>query len=201
MQDAVAGGTDTISTCLEWMMTELLRHPRVMEKLQNEVREIVKDKHAISDEDLGKMCYMKAVIKETLRYHPPAPMLVPRVAHEDVNIKGYHILKGTTVMVNVWSIGRDPTTWDEPEKFMPERFLNSPTDVNGSDFGWIPFGGGRRRCPGMAYGMAAIELVLANIVHKFNWKLPNGVVLDMTECGGLTIHRAAPLVAVPSNTT
>ncbi|KAH6819494.1 hypothetical protein C2S51_003097 [Perilla frutescens var. frutescens] len=199
VMDILAGGTDTISTAMEWVLTELLHHPIIMEKLQSEVREIVKDKDDICDDDLEKMHYLKAVIKETLRHRPPVALLVPRVAREDVKIEGFDISSGTIVMVNVWAINRDPVCWDEPEKFKPERFLNSSTDLKGSNFGWIPFGGGRRGCPGKTYGMATIELLLANIVQKFDWKLPNGVVLDMTECAGLATHKAIPLVAVASN--
>nr|ALM25793.1 cytochrome P450 71AU53-like protein [Salvia pomifera] len=199
--DAIEGGTDTIATALEWVMAELLRHPTIMENLQNEVRETVKEKEDISDDDLQKMHYLKAVIKETLRCHPPTALLAPRIAHEDVKIKGYDILKGTVVMVNVWAIGRDPLCWDDPQMFKPERFLNHSTDPKWSSFGWIPFGAGRRGCPGMTYGMAMIEFVIANIVHKFNWKLPNGVVLDMTERPGLATHKAIPLVAVASKAT
>ncbi|XP_057787915.1 cytochrome P450 71A8-like [Salvia miltiorrhiza] len=196
--DVIEGGSDTISTTLEWVMTELLRHPTVMKILQKEVREIVKDKKDISEDDIGKMQYLKAVIKESFRYHPPAPLLAHRVAREDVKVKSYDISKGTLVMVNVWSIGRDPCYWDEPEKFKPERFL---TNLKESSFGWIPFGAGRRGCPGMTYSMAMIELLVANIVHKFDWKLPKGVVLDMTERAGITIHRATPLLALASKAT
>ncbi|KAL7115393.1 hypothetical protein ACP275_04G181700 [Erythranthe tilingii] len=229
--DVYAGGTDTTATFLEWAMAEpgadlgggqpaypefsswirhwaeLLRHPRVMENLQNEVREIVKGKNDITDEDLEKMHYMKAVIKETLRLHPPSPLLVPRVADKDVKIKGYDVSKGTIVMVNAWAIGRDPQSWDEPEKFEPERFLknskNENIDFKGLDFELIPFGAGRRGCPGISFAVATIEFVLANIVHKFNWELPDGLHgkdLDMSERPGVTIHKANPLLAVANRT-
>nr|WET52767.1 cytochrome P450 71AU227 [Callicarpa americana] len=197
--DAFVGGTDTISTALEWVMTELLRHPTVMEKLQNEVREIAKDKQDITDNDFEKMHYLKAVIKEILRYHPPFPLLVPRVASKDVNIKGYDVSAGTVVMINAWAIGRDPTSWNEPEKFQPERFLNSSIDFKGLDFELIPFGTGRRGCPGIAFSVANIEIVLANLVQKFNWELPEGAEgkdLDMTERPGITVHRDIPLLAL-----
>ncbi|KAL8529926.1 hypothetical protein ACS0TY_007116 [Phlomoides rotata] len=202
--DALAGGTDTISTALEWTMTELLRHPIMMEKLRNEVREIVRDKDEITDADLEKMHYLKAVIKESLRFHPPVPLLVPRVARKDVKIKGYDISRGTVVMINIWAIGRDQISWDEPEKFWPERFLNTSVDFKGSNFELIPFGAGRRGCPGMTYGVATIELLLANLVQKFYWELPNateGKDLDMGEIPGLAVHRAVPLLAVATKIT
>ncbi|KAL8547605.1 hypothetical protein ACS0TY_007070 [Phlomoides rotata] len=201
--DAFLGGTETISTALEWAMAELLRNPKVMEKLRTEVREIVNDKNEITDDDLGKMHYLKTVIKETLRCHPPIPVTA-RVVRKDVKIKECNISKGTLTLINIWAIERDPITWEEPEKFWPERFLNSSIDFTGSNFEFIPFGAGRRGCPGMTYGVATIELLLANLVLKFNWKLPNGAEgkdLDMSEIPGLTVHRAVPLLAVATETT
>lgn len=197
--DVFAAGTDTTATVLEWAMTELLRHPSIMKKLQDEVRGILKESHQITDDDLEKMHYLKAVIKETLRFHTPIPMLVPRIAREDVEIKGYDVVGGTMVIINAWAIGRDPHCWDEPEKFKPERFLNSAIDYKGTDFKLIPFGAGRRGCPGISFAMATNEFVLANIVHKFDWELANGVGgkdLDMSERPGVTIGRATPLLAV-----
>nr|AIL49062.1 cytochrome P450 monooxygenase [Nothapodytes nimmoniana] len=198
--DTFAAGTDTTSTVLEWSMSELIRHPQIMKKLQHEVRVILKGKTLITEEDLEKMQYLKSVLKETLRFHPPIPLLVPRKTRQDVKVMGYDIAAGTMVMTNAWAIGRDPLLWNEPEEFMPERFLDSTIDYKGHDFQLIPFGAGRRACPGIAFGMAINELVLANLVHKFNWELPNGSRgqdLDMTESPGSTIHRRVPLLAVP----
>ncbi|PSS07727.1 Cytochrome P450 71A8 like [Actinidia chinensis var. chinensis] len=193
-----AAGTDTTSTFLEWAMTELLRHPRVLKKVQIEVREVLKGKDDIAD-DFEKMLYLKAVMKETFRLHPPIPLLVPRQAREDVKVMGYDIAAGTMVIINAWAIGRDPALWDEPEEFRPERFLNSPIDFKGLDFQLIPFGAGRRGCPGITFAMAVNELVLANLLHKFDWALPGGAKaedLDITECPGVAIHRRIPLLAV-----
>ncbi|KAH6755831.1 hypothetical protein C2S53_009081 [Perilla frutescens var. hirtella] len=202
--DVFAAGTDTTAVVLEWTMTELLQHPKMMEKLQSEVRGIVEHKKNITDGDLEKMHYLKAVIKESLRFHPPLPLLLPRIAREDVNIKGYDISAGTVVMTNAWAISKDPLSWDEPEKFEPERFLNSSIDVKGQDFELIPFGAGRRGCPGIGFAMLKIELLLASLVQKFNWKLPEGDEgkdLDMSESVGITIHRVTPLVAVATQAT
>lgn len=118
------------------------------------------------------MKYLKAVIKETLRLHPPIPLLVPRESTKDVKINGYDIAAGTRVITNAWAIHRDPTTWEEPEEFHPERFLNSTIDFKGQDFKLIPFGSGRRGCPGISFAIANNELVLANLLSKFNWALP-----------------------------
>ncbi|KAF5476685.1 hypothetical protein F2P56_003399 [Juglans regia] len=198
--DVFAAGTDTVYTVLEWAMTELLRHPNAMEKVQNEVRGISTGKEReVTEDDLNKMHYLKAVIKETFRLHPPIPLLVPRESTQSVKLQGYDIAAGTQVIVNAWAIGRDPTSWDEPEEFHPERFLTTSIDVKGHDFELIPFGAGRRSCPGIPFALTIIELVLANLVQKFDWALPNeasGQDLDMSESIGLTIHRKFPLTAV-----
>ncbi|XP_027340534.1 cytochrome P450 71A26-like isoform X2 [Abrus precatorius] len=199
--DVFAAGTDTTATALEWAMTELLRHPIVMKKLQDEGRNVSGDRTHITEEDLCHMQYLKAVVKETFRLHTPIPLLVPRKSTQDIELNGYHIESGTQVIVNAWAIARDPMYWDQPEEFKPERFLNSSIDVKGNDFQLIPFGAGRRGCPGTMFAVAVIELVLANLVHQFHWSLPNGVegekTLDMSETVGLTMHRKNPLLAVP----
>ncbi|KAL7191033.1 hypothetical protein ACSBR2_023163 [Camellia fascicularis] len=194
-----AAGTDTTSTFLEWAMTELLRHTQIMKKVQTEVREVLGQKKDITDEDLEKMHYLRAMIKETLRFHPPIPLLVAREARHDVKVMGYDVSAGTMVITNAWAIGRDPVVWDEPEEFRPERFLNSPIDYKGLDFQFIPFGAGRRGCPGISFAMAVNELVLANLLNKFDWQLPGGAKaedLDITECPGVTIHKRIPLFAI-----
>ena len=194
-----AAGSDTTYTVLEWAMTELLRHPQVMRQLQNEVRGIAQGKLLITEDDLDKMQYLKAVIKETLRLHPPVPLLLPRESTRGAKIMGYDIEAGTQVITNAWAIGRDPLLWDEAEEFRPERFLNSSIDFTGKDFELIPFGAGRRGCPGTLFAAMAIEVALANLVHRFDWEVGGGgrrEDLDMTECTGLTIHRKVPLLAV-----
>lgn len=197
VQDVFAAGTDTTTVVLEWAMTELLRHPEIMKKLQSEVRQVVKDKHNITDDDIEKMHYLKAVMKETMRFHTPIPLLVPRVARNDVEVMGYDVPVGTMVMINAWAIGRDPTSWDEPEKFRPERFLNSSVDFKGLDFELIPFGAGRRGCPGTAFAMATLEFTLANLMQKFDWELPHECrELDMSERPGVAIRRVVPLLAI-----
>ncbi|XP_004295879.1 PREDICTED: cytochrome P450 71A25-like [Fragaria vesca subsp. vesca] len=197
--DMFAGGSDTTFTTLEWVTSELLRNPRAMEKLQNEVRGIVGNKEDITEDDLVGMHYMKAVIKETFRLHPPFPLLIPRSTRENVKINGYNIEANTQVMVNAWAIGRDTKSYTNAELFEPERFLDSAIDYKGNNFELIPFGSGRRGCPGMNFGVTVIETVLANIVQKFDWKLPDGARaedLDMSESTGVTAHRKYPLKVV-----
>ncbi|KAL3748112.1 hypothetical protein ACJRO7_009355 [Eucalyptus globulus] len=169
-----------------------------MNILQTEVRKIANGKPNITDEDLEKMHYLRAVLKETLRLHPSLPIF-PRLSTQDVKIRGYDIAKGTIVFVNAWTIGRNPSKWTEPNEFKPERLLKSSVDFKGQDFEMIPFGAGRRVCPGESFVMATNELVLANLVNKFDWALPEGLKaedLDMTECPGITIQRKVPLLAV-----
>ncbi|XP_050223179.1 cytochrome P450 736A117-like [Mercurialis annua] len=197
--DIFIAGTDTTYTLMEWVMTELLRHPEIMKKVQNEIREIAKSKLFISETDLNKLQFLKAVIKETFRMHPPVPLLLPRVAMKDVKLQGYDIAAGTQVIVNAFAIGRDPTLWDQAEEFRPDRFLNNSIDFKGHDFELIPFGSGRRTCPGIQFATITDELALANLLYKFDWT-PHGVAkgedLDDTESIGLTIHKKYPLFVV-----
>lgn len=200
--DMFVAGTETTSSILGWIMTELLRNPIVMQKLQSEVRHVVRGRTHITEEELSTMHYLKAVIKETFRLHPPVPLLLPRESMEDTKVMGYDLASGTQIIVNAWAIGRDPSYWDQPEEFLPERFLNCSTDIKGHDFQVIPFGAGRRSCPGIMFSLTLIELVLANLVHEFNWAVPSGVVgdqtMDMAETSGLSIHRKVPLKAIAS---
>ncbi|KAL2330865.1 hypothetical protein Fmac_018446 [Flemingia macrophylla] len=201
--DMFFAGTDTASTTLEWAMTELLRHPSVIKKLQDESRRVARDRNHINEEDLCHMPYLKAVVKETLRFHTPLPVLVQRRCMQDIKLNDYHVEAGTMVLVNAWAIARDPMYWDEPEEFKPERFLNSSIDVKGNNFELlIPFGAGRRGCPGTMFAMVVIELALANLIHQFDWALPDGDnTIDMSETIGLVMHRKTPLTAVatPNN--
>ncbi|KAI7754803.1 hypothetical protein M8C21_018802 [Ambrosia artemisiifolia] len=197
--DAYTAGTDTTATVLEWTFTELLKHPKALKKAQDEVRMVFNGKQQINQEDIDNLKYLKAVFKETLRLHPPIPTLVPRVASQDVKVMGFDITKGTRVIVNAWAIARDPKVWDDANEFRPERFLDCNIDFRGRDFDLIPFGAGRRGCPGVAFAMATNENLLANLLHKFDWELPNGEKeddLDMNEKPGLTIRKKVPLLAV-----
>nr|XP_011464171.1 PREDICTED: cytochrome P450 71A3-like isoform X2 [Fragaria vesca subsp. vesca] len=198
--DMFGGGTDSTYSVLEWTMAELLRHPKVMNKLQTEVRGLAGNKANITEDDLIEMNYLKAVIKETLRLHPPFPVL-SRISSQDVAIKGYKIKANTRIVVNMWQIGRDPKSYKKPEEYEPERFLNENSGVSykGNDLQLIPFGAGRRVCPGIQFAMAVNEIALANLVHKFDWALPGGASgddLDMTESTGMPTHRKHPLKAV-----
>ncbi|CAL1373210.1 unnamed protein product [Linum trigynum] len=202
-QDKFIGGTDTTSTLLEWAMSELMKHPRVMKKLQEEVRrEVVGEGVIIFEANLHNLEYLKLVIKETIRLHPPVPLLPPRQLMQDATIMGYDVSAGTMILTNAWGIGRDPSDWGEsPDEFQSERFLQTKMDFRGQDFQLIPFGAGRRCCPGISLGLAVVEVALANLVREFDWKLPGGMRgedFDMSECVGLTARRDLPLLAIPT---
>ena len=203
LQDLLFGGIETTSTVSEWFMAEILRKPSVMKKVQEEVRRVVGEKAKVEMEDIEQMHYFKCVVKETLRLHPPVPLLVPRKTTESVEVGGYHIPVGTRILINAWAIQRHPESWDRPEEFIPERFENTPVDFNVQDFHFVPFGFGRRRCPGLAFGIFSVEHLIANLLYWFDWKLPNGVGilpedLDMCEVYGITVHKKVPLEILPT---
>ncbi|KAJ9559880.1 hypothetical protein OSB04_005040 [Centaurea solstitialis] len=192
--DIFAAATETTSTNLEWTINKRpSKKPESNEKAATGRR----GRPMIPEEDLDKMQYLKAVIKESLRLHPSLPLLLPREAIQDVKLMGYDISSGTQVIINAWAIGRDPAKWEDPEEFRPERFMNKFNDYKAHTFEWIPFGAGRRGCPGIQFGVVVMELALANIVYKFDLALPNGINcedLDMTEKFGITVHRNSSLM-------
>nr|QCF60513.1 cytochrome P450 [Salvia dorisiana] len=199
--DMFGGGTDTTFTALEWTMAELIRNPRTMKLLQKEVREVARNKNGIdiNEDDLDKMPYLKAVSKESLRLHPPLPLAVPRELTQDTNLLGYDIPRGALVLVNCWAISRDPLLWENPNEFRPERFFNTSIDYKGLHFEMIPFGAGRRGCPGIGFAMSLYELALSRLVNEFDFGMPNGgreEDLDMTEAPGFAVHKKSPLLVV-----
>jgi len=200
-QDLFIAGSDTSGSTTEWAMAELVRNPEVMQKARAELNEVIGSSNVeITESDIPRLPYMEAIVKETLRLHPPVPLLLPYVAGHDVEVSGYTIRKGNQVLINAWSIGRNPQFWDEPLSFKPERFLRSNIDFKGRDFAYLPFGGGRRICPGLPLANRMITLMLAALVHSFRWELPHGVTphtLDMTEQYGITLKKLSPLYAIP----
>ena len=179
-------------------MSELLRNPRVMAKAQNEVRQILKGRRNVDETDIQKLDYLKLVVKETLRLHPPGA-LYPRESREKCEINGYEIPSNTKVIINAWAIGRDPAYWIDADCFHPERFQGSSVDFKGTNFEFIPFGSGRRICPGISYAIANVELVLSQLLHHFTWKLPtkiNPEEIDMSESFGLSCRRRNDLYLI-----
>ncbi|CAL2255118.1 unnamed protein product [Prunus armeniaca] len=171
-----------------------------MKKIQKELENVVGLDRMVEESDLEKLEYLNMVLKETLRLHPVAPLLLPHAAIKDCTVNAYHIPKKSHVIINAWAIRRDPSAWTNAEEFIPERVERSNIDVRGNHFELIPFGSGRRRCPGMHLGLTVVQIVLAQLVHCFDWELPDIMLpkeLDMTEVCGLTISRAKHLLAIP----
>ncbi|XP_025983092.1 cytochrome P450 71D11 isoform X1 [Glycine max] len=194
-EDIFGAGGETAATAINWAMAKMIRDPRVLKKAQAEVREVYNMKGKVDEICIDELKYLKLVVKETLRLHPPAPLLLPRACEID----GYHISVKSMVIVNAWAIGRDPKYWSEAERFYPERFIDSSIDYKGGNFEYIPFGAGRRICPGSTFGLKNVELALAFLLFHFDWKLPNGMKnedLDMTEQSGVTVTRKADLFLI-----
>ncbi|KAF9614674.1 hypothetical protein IFM89_019802 [Coptis chinensis] len=191
--------TDTTTSTIEWAMTELLRNPGVMKKVQEELHQVVGQNKCIEESKIGDLHYLQAILKETLRLHPPVPLLVPHRAMEDTKFMSYSIPKDTQILVNVWAIGRDPVSWDDPLSFKPERFFRSNTDYKGHHFQFIPFGAGRRMCVGLPLAHRMLHLALGSLIHSFEWALEDGItpeMMDMRERLGITLRKADPLKVV-----
>ncbi|MCD7472194.1 hypothetical protein HAX54_013202 [Datura stramonium] len=200
--DIFVAGADTSAITVIWAMTALTKNPKMMKKVQVEIRKSVGRKGFINEDDTQNMSYLKAVIKETFRLYPPVPVLVARETMQNSILEGYKIPPKTTIHVNYWAIARDPEYWKNPEEFLPERFLNSNIDYKGQDFEFIPFGAGRRGCPGMTLGVATVELILSNLLYAFDWELPFGMNIediDTDVLRGITMHKKNDLCLVPKS--
>jgi cytochrome P450 len=200
IQDVFIAGSETSASTINWTMAEMMKDPRVLKKAQTEVRVIFRKRGKVDESCIDELKYLKAIIKEVLRLHPPGPLLIPRESGQACEIDGYHIPIKSRVIINAWAIGMDPKYWTDPDKFYPERFIDSSVDFKGTNFEYIPFGAGRRICPGMNYGMANVELALALLLYHFDWKLPNGMKnedLDMTELFGAAVVRKDDMYLIP----
>ncbi|RZC48966.1 hypothetical protein C5167_017390 [Papaver somniferum] len=202
--DIFAAGTDTSALTTEWALAELMNNPDMFEKARKEIDSVIGKSRLVEESDLHNLPYIQAIVKETLRLYPTSPIIL-RESSEDCKVLGYDIPAGTRLFVNVWAIGRDPKNWENSLKFQPERFMNeegsgqSSLDVRGQHFHLLPFGSGRRGCPGTSLALQVVQTTLAGIIQCFEWKLKNGesFPVDMTEGKGLTLPRAHPLVCVP----
>ncbi|KAJ3684375.1 hypothetical protein LUZ61_013539 [Rhynchospora tenuis] len=196
--DLFLAGTESSATTLTWAMSELVKNPEAMKKLQAEIR------HAASENtkfDVNALSYLKLVLKETLRMHPAGPLLLPRQCMKSCQVLGYTIPTGARLVVNAWAIGRNPEYWNNPEEFKPERFETSSIEFNGQNFEYVPFGAGRRICAGLEFAVAMVQEVLASFLLHFDWKLPNGMKpedLDMTETFGVIAAKKEPLYLIPT---
>lgn len=199
-------GTDTTALLTEWIMAELILHPNIQSKLHKEIKNIIGNK-SLTDSDMPKLPYLEAVVKETLRLHPPGPLLSwARLSTADVQLStGMVIPANTVAMVNMWAITHDPQVWDDPLTFKPERFLPGEggvnVDVRGNDLRLAPFGAGRRVCPGKNLGLASVSLWVAKLVQKFEWFVNKEQPVDLSEVLKLSSEMKNPLsaVVVPRN--
>ncbi|XP_009763141.1 geraniol 8-hydroxylase-like [Nicotiana tabacum] len=197
--DLFIAGTDTTSNTLEWAMVEIMRKPDIMEKAKAELAEVIGKGKIVEEADVARLPYLQYIVKETLRMYPTVPFMIRKV-DQDVEACGYFVPRASQVLVNLWSIGRDPTIWEEPLVFKPERFWGSKVDVRGQDFEFIPFGAGRRICPGLPLANRTVPVMLGSLLNSFDWKAEGDIApadLDVEERFGITLARARPLRAVP----
>ncbi|KAJ8619041.1 hypothetical protein MRB53_015227 [Persea americana] len=198
----IMGTMDTTSVALEWILSELLNNPHVLQKAQEEIQAKIRHGRKIQDSDREELPYLQALVKEALRLHPSGPLLVPHESIQDCKVSGFNVPSGTMLIVNAWKIHRDPRWWDRPLQFEPERFLGdgsaSHLDMRGSrHFQFIPFGSGRRACPGTSLALSIIHLTIARLLHGFDWKVPpDSSCVDMTEGPGFSLTKAIPVDAL-----
>nr|AJD87466.1 cytochrome P450 CYP76AD10 [Phytolacca americana] len=203
--DIFDAGTDTTASTMEWAMAELVKNPDIMLKARIEIKQALGNDSSliIQESDIAKLPYLQAIVKETLRLHPPTVFLLPRKAEANVQLYGYLIPKNAQLLVNLWAIGRDPNVWNDPLVFSPERFLASSSceiDVKGRHFELLPFGAGRRICPGLTLAYRMLNLMLVTLVNSFDWKLEDVTSakdLDMDEKFGITLQKVKPLQLIP----
>nr|QPI70542.1 cytochrome P450 CYP98 [Anthoceros agrestis] len=197
--DMVTAGMDTVAITVEWALAELIRNPEVQRKAQEELDAVVGDETVLTEAHFSKLPYLTALTKESLRLHPPTPLMLPHKCTEDVKIQGYDIPKGTVVHCNIYVIARDPAVWKEPLAFRPERFLEQDVDIKGHDFRLLPFGAGRRVCPGAQLGLNMVQLMIGRLLHQFSWSPPEGVRaedISLEERSGIVTYMAKSLEAV-----
>ncbi|KAL5704800.1 hypothetical protein ACHQM5_023174 [Ranunculus cassubicifolius] len=191
----ILGGLDTTTVTLTWALSLLLNDRRVLKKAQDEIDNNVGKDRQVEESDIEKLVYLQAIIKETLRLYPAVPLSVQHEAIEDCTVAGYHVPSGTRLITNISKIQRDPHIWSNPNEFKPERFLTTQenVDVRGNHFELIPFGSGRRSCPGISFALQVVHLILARLLHGFDFETPANAPVDMTESAGLTNLKATPL--------
>ncbi|CAN1828741.1 Cytochrome P450 98A2 [Linum perenne] len=197
--DMITAGMDTTAISSEWAMAEIVKHPRVQQMLHEEMDRVIGFERVMTEADFSSLPYLQCVVKESLRLHPPTPLMLPHRSNANVKIGGYDIPKGSNVHVNVWAVARDPAVWKEPLEFKPERFLEEDVDMKGHDYRLLPFGAGRRVCPGAQLGINLVTSMLGHLLHHFQWSPPEGVKpeeIDMSENPGLVTYMRTPLQAV-----
>ncbi|XVE94115.1 hypothetical protein REPUB_Repub01dG0253500 [Reevesia pubescens] len=195
-QSLLLGGNDTTVLTLTWALSLLLNNRHVIKKAQDELEAQVGKDRQVEESDMKNLPYLQAIVKEALRLYPAAPLSAPREAMEDCTVAGFHVPAGTRLLVNLWKLMRDPSVWDKPSEFVPERFLNEQVefDVRGQNFEFLPFGSGRRMCPGVTFALQILHLGLARLLHGFDLGTVGDKPVDMTESPALTLPKATPLV-------
>lgn len=192
-------GTDTTAILTEWILAEMILHPEMQRRLQEELDSVAGPNGMIEESQLSQLPYLQAVIKETLRLHPPGPLLSwARLAISDVHVAGHMVPAGTTAMVNMWAITHDEAIWVAPNEFGPDRFLEENVDIRGSDLRLAPFGAGRRVCPGKALGYATVQLWVAHLLHAYSWSPHPSHPISLSELLKLSCEMKSPLLACPS---
>ncbi|XP_038716443.1 cytochrome P450 83B1-like [Tripterygium wilfordii] len=202
LMNVFVAGTSTSAATVVWAMVFLMKNPTIMKKTQKEIRNLIGRKGLVNEDDVQRLPYLKAVVKETMRFRAVNPLLIPKETTQKCYINGYVIPAKTLVFVNAWAIGRDPEAWENPEEFYPERFIDNPIDFKGQDFRLVPFGAGRRTCPGLHMGIATVELSLANLLYNFDWEMPTGMKeedIDTEALNGITVHKKNALCLMATN--
>ncbi|XP_018827789.2 LOW QUALITY PROTEIN: dimethylnonatriene synthase-like [Juglans regia] len=192
-------GAGSTAATLTWALSLLLNHPKVLEAAQEELDIHVGRERWVQESDINNLNYLQAIVKETLRLYPPGPLTGLREAMQDCNLGGFHVSKGTRLIINLWKLQRDPQIWSNPSEFQPERFLTTHADINvwGQNFEYIPFSSGRRSCPGTSFGLQVVHLALARLLQGFDISTMGGVKVDMREGLGVDLPKVDPLVLVP----
>ncbi|KAI9073231.1 hypothetical protein K1719_044840 [Acacia pycnantha] len=198
IQDMIAAATDTSAVTNEWAMAEVIKHPRVLHKIQQELDSIVGPNRMVNESDLAHLNYLRCVVRETFRMHPAGPFLIPHESLRATTIDGYHIPAGTRVFINTHGLGRNTKIWDNVEEFRPERHCladGSRVEIShGADFKILPFSAGKRKCPGAPLGVTLVLMALARLFHSFDWTPLDHV--DTAEVYGMTMPKAEPLIAM-----
>lgn len=192
-------GTDTSSIAIEWAIAELLKNHSILKRVHLELDEVIGRDRMLEESDIPKLPYLQAICKEVFRMHPTTPLSLPHLSNQACEVEGYHIPKGTRLLVNIWAIGRDPEIWENPLEFNPDRFLSGKganIDLQGTDFELMPFGGGRRICVGKNLGILFVQYIVGTLLHSFDWTMPDGEKLNMEEAPGLALQKAVPVNAL-----
>ncbi|KAL1206929.1 3,9-dihydroxypterocarpan 6A-monooxygenase [Cardamine amara subsp. amara] len=202
--DVFMAGTDTSAAAMQWAMGQLINHPHAFNKLREEINTVVGSKRLVKESDVPNLPYLRAVLRETLRLHPSAPLIIRECA-EDCQVNGCLVKSKTRVLVNVYAIMRDSELWKDADRFIPERFLESSEEkigehqmeFKGQNFRYLPFGSGRRGCPGASLAMNVMHIGVGSLVQRFDWKSVDGQKVDLSQGSGFAAEMARPLVCNP----